>query len=336
MLHADGLLLLPRLQVQNANAVSGPLTWGFPSITAFTGFTHALQRQLSSIPGLTLGGVAVICHRFEPQVSQPAGKRTKVFNLSRNPLASHNDRKKIAPDSSFTAPSFSEEGRTHMEISLLLEVHATEPPYEHQIEALVSEIQGMLQRMRIAGGSLLPLREGKRYRPSYIPLQRDSAGQHQQFRELRRRLLPGFALVSAEWQLEVRIAQGEVSEDTQSSAALDAWLDLSRLNIEPPESGAESGDAATEWRYRRAEGWVVPIPVGYAAIAPLYEPGEVANARDRETPFRFVESLYSLGQWISPHRVGELEQLFWRTSTNVDEGLYLCSNTYSAVVGIGD
>lgn len=26
---ASGLLILPRLQVQNANAISGPLTWGF-------------------------------------------------------------------------------------------------------------------------------------------------------------------------------------------------------------------------------------------------------------------------------------------------------------------
>ena len=47
-IEAGGLLILPRLQVQNANAVSGPLTWGFPAPTAFTGFAHALDRRLSS------------------------------------------------------------------------------------------------------------------------------------------------------------------------------------------------------------------------------------------------------------------------------------------------
>ena len=42
----DGLLLLPHLRVQNANAISSPLTWGFPAPTAFLGFVHALERRL--------------------------------------------------------------------------------------------------------------------------------------------------------------------------------------------------------------------------------------------------------------------------------------------------
>ena len=40
MSHANipqALLVLPRLRVQNANAISSPLTHGFPSVTAFTG-----------------------------------------------------------------------------------------------------------------------------------------------------------------------------------------------------------------------------------------------------------------------------------------------------------
>ena len=45
MTEINSLLILPRLRVQAANAVSGPLTWGFPSPTAFTGFAHALERR---------------------------------------------------------------------------------------------------------------------------------------------------------------------------------------------------------------------------------------------------------------------------------------------------
>ena len=41
-------ILLDRLKVQNANAISG-FTWGFPSITHFLGFTHNLQRKLNDI-----------------------------------------------------------------------------------------------------------------------------------------------------------------------------------------------------------------------------------------------------------------------------------------------
>ena len=40
------LLVLPRLRVQNANAISSPMTWGFPAITAFTGLMTALERRL--------------------------------------------------------------------------------------------------------------------------------------------------------------------------------------------------------------------------------------------------------------------------------------------------
>ena len=51
----SGLILLPRLRVQNANAISGPLSWGFPSPTAFTGFVHALERKLKQSGQLSDG-----------------------------------------------------------------------------------------------------------------------------------------------------------------------------------------------------------------------------------------------------------------------------------------
>ena len=39
------LLALPRLRVQNANAISSPLTHGFPAMTAFLGLMWALERK---------------------------------------------------------------------------------------------------------------------------------------------------------------------------------------------------------------------------------------------------------------------------------------------------
>ena len=47
-------LLLRHLKVENANAISG-LTYGFPAISHFLGFTHALSRRLEQEHGLTLG-----------------------------------------------------------------------------------------------------------------------------------------------------------------------------------------------------------------------------------------------------------------------------------------
>ena len=45
---SKALLVLPWRRVQNANAISSPMTWGFPSITAFTGLMIALQRRLEA------------------------------------------------------------------------------------------------------------------------------------------------------------------------------------------------------------------------------------------------------------------------------------------------
>src|SRR5437899_339136 len=54
------LLVLPRLRVQNANAISSPMTWGFPAITAFTGLMTALERRLEPEAGVAFYGVGVI------------------------------------------------------------------------------------------------------------------------------------------------------------------------------------------------------------------------------------------------------------------------------------
>ena len=82
------LLLLRQVEVENANAING-LTYGFPAISHFLGFTHALSRKLDAAHGLTLGGCAVICHQHQLQAYQPddhgdfeEGRRTAWSYLS--------------------------------------------------------------------------------------------------------------------------------------------------------------------------------------------------------------------------------------------------------------
>lgn len=71
----------------------------------------------------------------------------------------------------------------------------------------------------------------------------------------------------------------------------------------------------------------MPIPVGYGALGELHAPGSIANARDTSTQFRFVESLYSAGEWLSPHRLRS-PQLLWYADRQPDAGLYRCRNDY--------
>lgn len=42
------ILLIPRLRIHNANALSSPYTIGFPALTAWLGGVHALQRKLNA------------------------------------------------------------------------------------------------------------------------------------------------------------------------------------------------------------------------------------------------------------------------------------------------
>lgn len=314
----SGLILLPRLRVQNANAIAGPLSWGFPSPTAFTGFVHALERKLAGQLSDGFAGVGIICHHFEPQVSQPAGRRHRVFCLSRNPVGKDGG-----------APATVEEGRAHMEISLLIAVRDYFSDNEGQY--LAEDLQHAAYGMRLAGGSPL-YRPGKRHEASWHPIAGNLDDDNAAFRKLRRRLLPGFALVQRDDLLQAHLEA--MRQTAPSSSALDALLDLSRLNFEPVvATTSEPGKPKdVSWEIRKKPGWLVPLPIGYAGISPLYAPGEVANSRDGSTPFRFVESLYSLGEWVSPHRIQCFEQLLWTHEAAPENGLYRCCNRHAEFI----
>ncbi|MGD9945940.1 MAG: type I-F CRISPR-associated protein Csy2, partial [Burkholderiaceae bacterium] len=68
-LSVSGLLIVPHIRIQNANALSSQMTWGFPAISAFIGAMHALQRRLAGRHALLFDGIGVICHDFQAQVT---------------------------------------------------------------------------------------------------------------------------------------------------------------------------------------------------------------------------------------------------------------------------
>lgn len=315
----SGLLVLPRLRVQNANAISSPTTWGFPSITAFLGLMWALERTISSVHALGFSGVGVVCHGFEPQVT--SGGFTRTFHLTRNPVKANG-----------SVASIVEEGRAHLDVTLIFGIAGAatgEPPKER--DRIVQSIADTVATMRIAGGIVIPAPLAySKCRPEIIPLEHEHDKRRAQFRGLRRRWLPGFSLVSRDDLLQQRIR--EMQTENPAATALDAWLDCSRLNwraFRQPES-AENGSEKAEWQHSRTKGWIVPVPVGYGAISDLHLPGVVANARDNTTPFQFVEAVYSLGQWIGPHRLNDARQLLWYAQYDGEHGLYRCCNGYCA------
>lgn len=314
------LLILPHLRIQNANAISSPMTWGFPAMSAFIGLMHALERKLPGDIDLEFKSAGVVCHDFDAQVTKDGF--TRAFHLTRNPVSKDGSTAAIV-----------EEGRAHLEITLIFAVHGDAcTGTSESRENVASAIADIVAGMRIAGGSVMPPLPGQpatRQRPALIPLDEDAAERDRQFKRLRRRWLPGFALVSRDDLLRQHLA--ELQEDDPQATALDAWLDSSRLNIECHKIESKDNGQVEEtvsWEVRRPPGWVVPIPVGYGALSKPADPGTVANARDATTPFCFVESLYSLGEWISPHRLDRPEDLLWYVNNDLDAGLYRLNNDY--------
>lgn len=332
----EALLVFPHLRVQNANAISSPLTHGFPAITAFTGLMWALERKLAQahIP-LHLHGVGVICHHHQEQTTQGY---VQTFNLTRNPV-----------DKDGSTAAIVEEGRIHLEITLIFTASEKGAPgtAPHLVRGAETAMQDWAQKagdvlaqMRVAGGSLLPVHAppGTRVRPWLAVLPDDAGERARQFREWRRQWLPGFALVGRDDLLAERLRDLR-ARDPQASL-LDAWLHASRFNYEAakPESAdagqAPPADGKVRWhdpQRPRGSGWVVPIPVGYAALTQQqHAAGTVGHARDATTPLRFVESVYSLGEWVSPHRITQPEQLLWHAEINQAKGLYRCRSGYAA------
>lgn len=314
------LLLLPRLRVQNANAISSPLTWGFPAISAFLGFMTALERRLGAGSGMAFRAVGVVCHDFEAQVTHEG--YTRAFHLTRNPVLADGSTAGIV-----------EEGRVHLEVSLVFDVLLSPTLVgDAARQVLAEQAAHAAAGMRLAGGSVMPPwpRATRRAGRASLEMQAESDDeQRKQFRRLTRRCLPGFALVSRDDLLQARLV--ELQAEQAQASALDAWLDLSRWNHHAVQNTDEKGATSTTWETDKRPGWTVPIPVGYASLSDLHAPGTVAGARDGNTPFRFVESLWSIGQWVGPHRLRSLDDLLWYAQVEGEsQSTYRCRNDYSA------
>ncbi|SBT18145.1 CRISPR-associated protein Csy2 [Marinomonas gallaica] len=308
----DKLLVIKHLEVEGANAIAG-LTWGFPAITNFLGFTHALQRKVQEkiSSSILLEGCAVICHSSQVQTYNNNMSREHYFALTRNPLV-------LKGKEAVTAP-FNEEGKMRMDVSLLIDVKSAEEDgflEPDDLEDLQELIPILIPTMRLAGGSI------SKFETAELVLDAGSQNRDDHTRKrFLRQFLPGFALVSRHDVLEKHIEQTLLSP-------LDAWLDFStrKMRSEAPE---KEGDKA-KWVVERPEfsGWLKPIMIGYQGISDLYEAGQVGHVRDRSVPVQFVESIYSLGQWISPHRITNIEHLLWTQSYEAERSLYLCNNAF--------
>ena len=276
-------LLLKRLRVQNANALSSAFSFGFPAVTAFMGFMHKLQRELNpdnDADELQCLGVGIASHSFTMQDHQEGYNRS--LKLTAIPLDKDGNR-----------PSFVEEGRCNLTLSLLLEVENL--PTGREYSELPERItQLLLSRFKLAGGDILDVKvvdfiEGE-----------DKA---------LRSLMPSYVLI------ERRDLMREAMQSGQD--ALDALHGALQLNHTCTDLGNEKGQWQTS---RRHKGWIVPIATGFHALTSA---ALADNQRDSSTPHRFAESVVTLGEFKMPLRCESVNEIIWRYQQDGD--LYLCT-----------
>lgn len=309
------LLNLSHLNVENANAIAG-LTYGFPAMTNLTGFTHALSRKLNEALHVTLGGCAVVCHQHQVHMHQPSGRGDHVFSLTRNPLTKKGE-----------TASFIEEGRMHMDISLIIECHFDGQELNQEMSDFEKLVEQLVYRQNLAGGMIKHI--GK---VSFVDMPDSVEEQDKIVRSNLRKLLPGFILVDRNDLLQEHFEA--LQRQNPETELFDAWLDFFTLKYQaiiPDEEQNADKKQAVSWELQSkpASGWLVPIVNGFKPISQLYEPGQVSGSRDPSTPFCFVEPTYSVGQWLSPHRIRDhqsLHNIFWWYK--YEQGWYGCQNQY--------
>lgn len=296
------VLLIPHLRVHNANALSSPCTIGFPAMTAWLGAVHALQRKLNEqgFSELKCIATAVVSHQCDLQTYKGAGDYINSIVIAKRPSFS---KKELTKFNAGKAPTFIEDARCHLDVSLLVEYSGVQKEDEEAFTGKAAHI--LNSQMKLAGGDILSFDQPV--------LLRVEEGDDKDLRMLTRKLMPGYAIVERRELMQEAMAQGQ--------DAMDALLDYIAVH----HSCEQDDDGNVSWlSTRKASGWIVPIATGFHGITDI---AEAKNQRDPDTPHCFAESVVTLGEFKMPHRITSLNDIFWRYTVELENNLYLCEPT---------
>lgn len=290
-------VLIPHIKIHNANAMGSPYTIGFPAMTAWLGAVHALQRKLreAGLSELILLSVAVSCHDLDLQTYKGNGDYVHSIIGTSNPI-----------DKDGSRPAFVEEARCHVEVSLLIEYSGLDPDNN---DRFIREIDACMLSMKMASGDIQSARKAE-----LLPVDEDDESS---VRALVRKLMLGHVLIE---RRELMIAAMKNGED-----ALDALINHLTLQH---RSAQDDGGTVTWTSKRREPGWLVPIAVGFQGISDI---GKAANQRDMETPHRFAESIVTLGEFVMPYRITNLDRMLWQYHVDQAQNLYVCRTIESTL-----
>lgn len=300
------LLILPRIKVQNANALSSPFTIGFPAMTAWLGAVHTLQRKLqqSGFSGIQFKSVGVISHQFDLQTHRGSGDFVASIVGTANPSIFDDRYKKkygnlylSKYDAPLARPSFIEEARAHLTASLVIEYSGIDADAKDLVLPAISQL--IHSQLKIAGGDILAFEQ-----PYFTNTENPA-----DTKKVLRKLMPGYVL------LERRDLMTQAMQNGQD--ALDALLDHLAIHHTCTQE-----DEKVVWKSGRKEkGWLVPIAVGFQGIS---SKGKALNQRDADTLHRFAEAIVTLGEFKMAHRIEDINTMQWCYRADLENNLYLC------------
>jgi len=356
-------ILINRIQVQNANAIAG-FTWGFPAITHFLGFSHNLSRKLDqkeTFKGIKLGGCVVISHNTQVHTY---GEYDKQFTQNRNPPYLPSHKKDATPPvieegkMNMTVSLLIEyKGNIGNKINEFLEWIENACYLQRLAGGLVLDIKDVRlfglddKTIHTIKCLLLPgfvLMDRANYLEEHYSKQQTKNANAEifdawlDFIALKQKARPKSDLINKYF---IKLRKND--EDNQIAKTWNKYLDKPYEQQKIPKELIEyftNGDfdekllgqwqsycnpnekTNANWEYlpKPQPGYLVPIMTGYKAISKVYKNDEVENTRDNETDVCFVESVHSIGEWLSTHKltIEELKSSVWNYS--YEKNWYLC------------
>jgi CRISPR-associated protein Csy2 len=159
--------------------------------------------------------------------------------------------------------------------------------------------------MKMAGGDILSC--------DYDKIDTLEISSENETRKLMGKLMPSHCLIERRDLMQTSMQDGQ--------DAIDALLDYLAVHHHCSVEKKPHKEKVTWISERKTKGWIVPIATGFHGISRL---GQAKNQRDADTPHRFAESIVTLGQFVMPYRIKELDQILWEYHYDKENNLYCC------------
>lgn len=298
-------LVLSRIRVKDANALSSPITIGVPAVSSFLGAAHKLQRELNkkSFDMVKITGVGIVIHEAQLQTYEGASG-TETLVAYGKPLDKTGKRPSSIPDP-----------RINLCISLVCEVEDINSQIDEEEPFLAEVDKIVVNDLKIAGGDIQPPRFQGNICNSFllskqIKYYMSVANDPLENKKILRPLIPGYSIIE---RRDLMISEMEKGQDSIS-----ALIDYIAIHHDCDRTE----DGIVTWKKKRkAAGWIVPISVGYQGLT---TPSEVKNQRQGGYKHEFAENLVTLGEFRMVNSFQSVSDFIWRFESDLNKSLFKC------------